>query len=75
MLLYNTPKGAKPSAILYSIAETAKANDLNVEKYLTYLMDVLCNLDKKDTSVLLKYMPWSKELPEELKLENKNIHT
>lgn len=37
-------------------------------------MDVLCNLDKIDTDTLLKYMPWSKELPEELKLQNKNIH-
>ncbi|SKB00685.1 Transposase, partial [Caloramator quimbayensis] len=73
-LLCNTPKGANASAILFSIAETAKANDLNVEKYLTYLMNVLCNLDKKDTATLLKYMPWSKELPEELKLQNKNIN-
>lgn len=73
-LLCNTPKGARASAIIYSIAETAKANDLNVEKYLIYLMDVICNLDKKDTATLLKYMPWSKELPDELKLQSKNIH-
>lgn len=73
-LLCNTPKGAKASAIIYSIAETAKANDLNVEKYLVYLMDVICNLDKEDAATLLRYMPWSKELPQELKLESKNIH-
>jgi len=74
-LLCNTPKGASASAIIYSIVETAKANDLNVERYLAYLMDVLCNLEKKDTAMLLKYMPWSKELPEELKLQSKNIHS
>ncbi|MCX7884168.1 MAG: transposase [Caloramator sp.] len=60
-LLCNTPKGAKAIAIIYSIAETAKANDLNVEKYLVYLMDVLCNLDKKDAATLLRYMPWSQK--------------
>lgn len=73
-LMCNTPKGARSSAVIYSVVETAKANGLIVEKYLVYLMDVLCNLEKKETDTLLKYMPWSRELPEELKLQNKNLH-
>lgn len=32
-LFSNTSKGAKSSAIIYSIIETAKANSLVVEKY------------------------------------------
>jgi transposase len=38
-------------------------------------MDVLSNLEVKDKNkdTLLKYMPWSKELPEEVHLQNKNI--
>jgi transposase len=75
-LIQNTSKGASSSATIYSIIETAKANDLSVEKYLKYLMDVLSNLEDKDKNkdTLLKYMPWFNELPEEIHLQNKNIH-
>lgn len=47
-ILQNTSKGASSSATIYNIIETAKANDLAVEKYLVYLMDVLSNLEDKD---------------------------
>ena len=70
----NTPKGARASATIYSLVKTAKANGLVVEKYLVYLMDVLSNLENKDKDTLLKHMPWSKELPEDIKLQNKNLH-
>ena len=70
----NTSKGARSSATIYSVVETARANGLVVEKYLVYLMDMLSNLENKDKDTLLKYMPWSKELPEDLKLQNKNLH-
>ena len=75
-LIQNTSKGASSSATIYSIIETARANNLSVEKYLKYLMDVLSNLDEKDKNkdMLLKYMPWSHELPDEVHLQNKNIH-
>ena len=63
-LFSNTAKGAKSSAIIYSIVETAKANGLAVERYLVYLFNELskCN----DTKLLEKYMPWSTELPDRL---------
>ena len=64
----NTPKGARSSATIYSVVETAKANGLIVEKYLVYLMDVLCNMESIDKDTLLKYMPWSKDLPEDVRL-------
>jgi transposase len=73
-LMCNTPKGARASATIYSVVETAKANGLVVEKYLVHLMDVLSNLEIKDKDTLIKYMPWSKELPETVKLQNKNMH-
>ena len=73
-LMCNTPKGARSSATIYSVVETAKANGLIVEKYLVYLMDVLSNLEGNGKNTLLKYMPWSKELPEDIRLQNKNIH-
>ena len=73
-LFSNTSKGAKSSATIYSIIETAKVNDLIVEKYLVYLMDVISNLEIRNADTLLKVMPWSKELPDEVKLQNKRIH-
>lgn len=37
-LFSDTPKGAKASAAVYSLVETAKANGLNVYTYLEYLL-------------------------------------
>jgi len=39
----NTPKGAKASAIIYSIVETAKENSLDPRKYLIHLFERLPN--------------------------------
>ncbi|EGO62672.1 IS66 family transposase, partial [Acetonema longum] len=36
-LFANTPRGAKASAIVFSIIETAKENGLHPYKYLTYI--------------------------------------
>lgn len=75
-LLCNTAKGARSSAVIYSIIETAKASGLAIEKYFVYLMDVLSNLEVKDKTkdMILKYMPWSKYLPQDVFLKNKDIH-
>ncbi|WP_236013085.1 transposase domain-containing protein, partial [Heyndrickxia sporothermodurans] len=40
-LFSNTPKGARASAIIYSIVETAKENGLNPYYYLRYLLTIL----------------------------------
>jgi hypothetical protein len=37
----NTPRGARGSAIIYSIIETAKANNLKPYNYLQYLFEQL----------------------------------
>ena len=65
-LFSNTPKGAKSSAIIYSIIETAKANSLVVEKYLIYLFDILSKTENRDMHLLKDYMPWSSKLPDTL---------
>jgi len=44
-LFANTPRGARASAILYSIIETAKENWLNPYKYLTHIFKTAPNLD------------------------------
>jgi len=69
-LFSNTPRGANASAIIYSIIETAKENNLNPFEYLTYLFERLPNEDTDDMGVLDSLMPWSEALPERCKVQN-----
>ena len=56
-LFSNTPKGAKASAIIYSIVETAKENGLNPYDYLTYIFKQAPNLDLHNSEHLNALMP------------------
>ncbi len=58
-LFCNTPKGARASAIIYSIIESAKENRLNPYAYLNYLFEKLPNLDSRDDETLDLLLPWS----------------
>jgi hypothetical protein len=66
-LFSNTPRGAKASALVYSIIETAKENGLNPQAYLQYLFEELPNRDLKDSATWEALLPWSSQLPEHLK--------
>lgn len=59
----NTPKGAKSSAIIYSMVETAIANGLNPYYYLRYLFEQLPNIDLTDRDAVDRLLPWSTTLP------------
>ena len=65
----NTVRGAQASAVIYSITETARANNLNVYYYIRYLLTELIKRKDKDGNIdetmLEPIMPWSKELPVE----------
>lgn len=64
--LIDTIDGAKASAIIYSITETAKANQLNPYLYLKYLLTVIPeHMEDKNLSFLDELLPWSQTLPEE----------
>lgn len=63
-LFSNTPKGATASAIIYSIVETAKANQLSPFHYLTFLFEKLPNIDLDNLTQLDALLPWSDTLPE-----------
>lgn len=58
----DTPAGARSSAEIYSIIETAKANAVNSYHYLKYLLDVLPTVDLADDNELFKVAPWNPEL-------------
>ena len=71
-LFANTPRGAKASATIYSIVETAKENRLNPFSYLTYLFEQLPNVDIKDPSNIDSLLPWSAALPDYCRVPDKN---
>jgi hypothetical protein len=47
----NTVRGAQASAIIYSITETARANNLNVYYYISYLLTELPKIINKDGNI------------------------
>ena len=66
-----TPKGAKASAVIYSILETAKQNGLKPYDYLNYIFETMPTLPSQDKYDAL--LPWSSELPESCRLpQNKS---
>lgn len=67
-LFSDTPKGADASAVVYSIVETAKANNLNVYTYLNYLLLYMPDMDyKNEPEVMDDMMPWSERVQKECK--------
>jgi hypothetical protein len=62
-LFADTTRGAKASAIVYSMIESAKANQLNPYMYLVYLLSKLPGLKELTQESLTPYLPWSPELP------------
>lgn len=63
--LIDTIDGAKASAIAYSIAETAKANNLNPYRYYEHLLtEIPKHMNDKNTDFLDNLLPWSDKLPE-----------
>jgi hypothetical protein len=63
----NTVRGAQASTMIYSITETASANNLNVYYYISYLLTEPSKLIDKDgnieRSMLESLMLWSILLP------------
>ena len=62
-LFNNTPQGARASAMIYSIVETAKQNKLNPFAYLCYLFERMPNIDVKDPAAIDELLPFSPSLP------------
>ena len=67
----DTINGAKTSAMIYSIAETAKANNLKPYEYFEYLLEEIPeHMEDIDRSFLERLLPWSPELPEKIRKPN-----
>ena len=72
-VMIDTIAGAKSSAIIYSIAETAKANNLKPYEYFEYLLtEIPKHMDDTDRSFCEDLLPWSPNLPEHCRKPEKN---
>ena len=59
---------ASPKGAVYSIIETCKANNIDLEKYLIYILTGMPNEERlKGEAVLEKYMPWNTVVQESCK--------
>ena len=65
--MIDTVNGATSSAIIYSIAETAKTNQLKPYEYFEYLLtEIPKHMDDKNSNFLEELLPWSETLPENI---------
>ena len=68
-MFHDSIKGAEASAVIYSITETAKLNNLRPYYYFRHLLTELPKLcDEEgniDTAKLEHLLPWAEELPDE----------
>ena len=64
-LFADTQEGARANAVLYSIVETAKANQLVLFEYFQYLLNHLPFFPPNPSDDMLeKFLPWSDQLPD-----------
>jgi len=64
-LFCNTPGGAKSSAAIYSLIQTAMENGLNPQAYLEYVFKLIQQRNDSDVG---KMLPWAEEIPESCKM-------
>lgn len=63
-LFSDTPRGAHASAAIYSITTTARANGLNPQKYIEWLLEEMPNAGELTDEVVDSFLPWSSKVPE-----------
>lgn len=70
--LIDTMHGAQASAIMYSLVETAKANNLKIYEYLMYLLEEIPqHMDDTSLDFVEDLLPWSKKIPETCRKKTK----
>ena len=64
--IIDTVHGAEASAMVYSLVETAKVNNLKIYEYLKHLLtEIPKHMDDTGLTFLNDLLPWSENLPEE----------
>ena len=65
-VLMESDNGAKASAMLYSLVETAKANNINTYQYLELLLtEIPKHMDDDNLNFLDELLPWSPRVQKE----------
>ena len=65
-VMIESSNGAKASAILYSLVETAKANMINTFEYFNLLLtEIPQHMDDKDLRFIDDLLPWSPRVQKE----------
>lgn len=65
-VLMESDNGAKASAMLYSLVETAKANEVNTYQYLELLLtEIPMHMDDDNLKFLDELLPWSPRVQKE----------
>ena len=73
-LFSDTVKGAKSSAIVYSLIETAKANDVEPYAYLALMLTDMQYMGKPFSNEELEsLMPWSEEMKQSIISRTKSV--
>ena len=66
-------EGAEASAVLYSLVETAKANQLKVYEYLEYSLEQLVqHADDTNRAFIQDLLPWSENIQNRFRLSKKS---
>src|SRR5690606_31613985 len=69
-LFAGSPNGARASATVYSLVETAKANELNPYKYLNLLLSTIPKKTFQENEKLLdNLLPWNPKVQEACKIK------
>ena len=58
-LFSNTPSGAKSSAVIFSLIQTASENGLDPYRYLTWLLSSAAEVDLAQPNVVRPLLPWN----------------
>lgn len=58
-IFFDTPRGAHASAVLYSLIETAKANQLEPQDYLYHLFEKIPLISAHEPLFLEAFLPWN----------------
>ena len=67
----NTVKGAQASSIIYSLAETAKLNNLNIYAYLETVLLYMPDY-KDEPEGIEELMPWSEMIQQRCRIKSKS---
>ena len=71
-LISATSSGADASGKLYSIAETAKANNLKPFEYMSFILEMMLAHENDLSAELIdSWLPWSDKLPDSVKNKNR----